>query len=535
MSSKFIASPPMSETRRLTKAAGVVGSATLLSRIFGYVRDMVFALYFGAGPVSDAFIAAFRIPNLFRRLFGEGSLTIAFIPVFTEYLTRDGKGEAFRLAGSALRLLSAALAVIAVLGVLLSPLIVRGVAFGFADSPETLSLAVALSRIMFPYVFFICLVAFSMGVLNALGHFAAPALAPVFLNVGMIGAMIIVSAYTADMTVWIRGLAVGVLIGGLLQLLLQIPFLIRMGFSFRCRGRLFHPGLKRIGTLMVPATFGAAVFQINTLIQTLLASFLPPGSLSYLYYADRLVQFPLAIFGIAVATAVLPSLSRQAAARDYESLKETFAYSLKLVFFITAPSMVGLILLGEPIVALLFKRGAFGPETTQLTAAALLYYSMGLWAFSSVRILYNTFYALQDTKTPVKMATLSILANAVFGLLLMKPMGHTGLALSLSLASMLNLVLLVRVLKSRLGGLAWGGMTVSACKTLLSSAIMGFGVRITGDLLLPAGNGSSVALLFGIIGSILTGVLLYGLCAYFVRSPELESMIDIFRRGIIRR
>jgi len=524
----------MSETAQVTKAAGVVGAATLLSRIFGYVRDMVFALFFGAGPVSDAFIAAFRIPNLLRRLFGEGSLTIAFIPVFTEYLTNDGKPEAFRLAGAAARLLSVILVVTAILGILLSPLIMKVVAFGFTGSPETFSLSVTLSRIMFPYVICICLVAFSMGVLNALGYFAAPALAPVFLNVGMIGAMVLVSWYTDDITLKARGLAVGVLIGGVLQLLLQVPFLIRAGFRFWHSVRMVHPGMKRIGTLMLPATFGAAVFQINTVIQTLLASFLPLGSLSYLYYADRLVQFPLAIFGTAVATAVLPSLSRQAAAEDHEALQATFAYALKLVFFITAPSMVGLIVLREPIVALLFKRGAFGPDATKLTAEALLYYSMGLWAFSAVRILYNTFYALQDTKTPVKMAILSILANTVFGLLLMKPMGHAGLALSLSLASVLNLLLLVRYLKSRLGGLAWAGVSVSACKTVCSSAIMGAGVWTVDRLLLSAGRASTVGLFFGITGSILVGVLLYGLSAYLMRSPELETMIGIAKRRIMR-
>jgi putative peptidoglycan lipid II flippase len=525
----------MSEKTRVTKAAGIVGTATFLSRIFGYIRDMVFALFFGAGPVSDAFIAAFRIPNLLRRLFGEGSLTIAFIPVFTEYLTNDGKEEAFRLAGAAVRLLSILLVITAVIGTLLSPLIMKVVAFGFTDAPETFSLSVTLARIMFPYVVFICLVAFSMGVLNAFGHFAAPALAPVFLNLGMIGAMVTVSLFTEDMTLRAYGLAVGVLIGGLMQLALQIPFLARTGFYFWHRARLFHPGLKRIGILMLPATFGAAVFQINTLIQTLLASFLPVGSLSYLYYADRLVQFPLAIFGIAVATAVLPSLSRQAAANDYDALKDTFAFSVKLVFFITVPSMAGLIVLREPIVALLFKRGAFGADAVKLTALALLYYSIGLWAFSSVRILYNTFYALQDTKTPVKMAVISIVANVVFGLLLMKPMGHAGLALSLSLSSILNLVLLIRALRIRLGGLRWGGVAVSACKTLLSSAIMGMGVWWAAGLVLPPGNTSTPGLLLGIIGSILAGILLYGLCAYFVRSPELETFIRIARKGILRR
>jgi putative peptidoglycan lipid II flippase len=358
----------MSENTRVTKAAGVVGAATLLSRLFGFIRDVVIAWFFGAGLSSDAFFVAFRIPNLLRRLFAEGSLSIAFIPVFTEYLTVKGKEEAFKLAGSAMWLLSMILAVVAVLGILLSPVIIKVIAPGFIDSPEKYFLTVNLTRIMFPYIFFIGLVALSMGILNSLGHFAAPALAPVFLNIAMICSVFFISPYMSDP---VTGLAIGVLIGGVLQLALQIPFLIKKGLYFWQRIKIFHPGLKRIGVLMLPAVFGAAVYQINILVGTLLASLLPEGSVSYLYYADRLVQFPLGIFAIATATAILPSLSRQAASRDLEAVKATFAHAMNLVLFITIPSMVGLIVLREPIVALLFKRGVFDSEATQLTAYAL--------------------------------------------------------------------------------------------------------------------------------------------------------------------
>jgi len=387
---------PVSENDRVTKATGVVGSATLLSRIFGFIRDVVIAGFFGAGLSSDAFFVAFRIPNLLRRLFAEGSLSVAFIPVFTEYLTHRGKEDAFEMARSAVRLLSVLLVAVAVTGIAFSPLIIRIIAPGFADSPEKFTLTIFLTRVMFPYIFFIGMVALSMGILNVLGHFAAPALAPVFLNISIICSVFLISPHMTDP---VTGLAVGVVIGGVFQLALQVPFLIKKGFFFwqkakifhpglkkigrlmlptifgaavyqinMQKAKIFHPGLKKIGRLMLPTIFGAAVYQINILVGTLLASLLAEGSVSYLYYADRLVQFPLGIFAIATATAVLPSLSRQATKKDLQGVRETFSYAMKLIFFITIPSMVGLIVLREPIVALLFKRGAFDATTTHLTA-----------------------------------------------------------------------------------------------------------------------------------------------------------------------
>ena len=522
----------MSENTRVTKAAGVVGTATFLSRIFGYVRDMVFAWLFGAGPMADAFIAAFRIPNLLRRLFGEGSLSISLIPVFTEYLTRDGREEAFKLAGSALRLLSLILALVAVLGIIFSPLIMKVIAYGFTDTPGKFSLTVTLTRIMFPYVFFICLVAFSMGILNALGHFAAPALAPVLLNLSMIGAMFLSSYLSEDMTFRVYGLAIGVLVGGLLQLGLQAPFLIKQGFYFWRRTKIYHPGLKKIGTLMVPATFGAAVYQINILVQTFFASLLPSGSLSYLYYADRLVQFPLAIFGIATATAVLPSLSRHAAENDVNALKETFIYALNFVFYITIPAMVGLIVLRVPIVALLFKRGAFSIQSAELTAQALLYYAIGLWAFSAVRIVVSTFYAMQDTRTPVKMAIIAIIANIALGRILMVPMGHAGLALALSLSMMLNLILLVIALGKRLGNMSWQGIWASLYKTLAASLLMAGAIKAASAYFIPGDYGSVPGLLFGLSLTIILGILLFASFSRFLRSEELNTILSIIKQRI---
>jgi putative peptidoglycan lipid II flippase len=516
------------ENDRVTKAAGVVGSATLLSRIFGFIRDVVIAWFFGAGLSSDAFFVAFRIPNLLRRLFAEGSLSVAFIPVFTDTLTNQGKDEAFEMAKSAVRLLSVLLVVVAITGILLSPLIIRIIAPGFISSPEKLSVTIFLTRIMFPYIFFIGMVALSMGILNVLGHFAAPALAPVFLNISIICSVFLISPHMADP---VTGLAIGVVIGGILQLALQVPFLIKKGFYFWQKAKIFHPGLKKIGLLMVPTIFGAAVYQINILVGTLLASLLSEGSVSYLYYADRLVQFPLGIFAIATATAVLPSISRQAAKKDLQAVRDTFSYAMKLVFFITIPSMVGLIVLREPIVALLFKRGAFDAKTTHLTAYALLYYSIGLWAFSAVRIVVSTFYALQDTKTPVRMGIISVCANIILGVILMGPLGHGGIALSTSLASMLNLGLLVRALKRTLGVLELRTIMASVYKTLICSGVMGAAVWAAARLIIPPEGGTPVALFFGLMGSIILGLVLYGSFSLLLKSRELEKVMVIVRKG----
>lgn len=516
-----------SETRRVTKAAGVVGAATLLSRIFGFLRDMAIAGVFGAGMGADAFFVAFRIPNLLRRLFAEGSLSIAFIPVFTDYLENRGREDAFRLARSALRLLSAILAVVTLLGILLAPLIVRLIAPGFAESADKMALTVVLTRITFPYIFFICLVALCMGILNVLGHFAAPALAPVFLNLAIILSVFFISPHMAEPAV---GLAIGVLIGGCLQLLLQVPFLVSKGFRFWERASLFHPGLARVGKLMLPAVFGAAVYQINILVGTLLASLLPEGSVSYLYYADRLVQFPLGIFAIALATAILPSLSRQAATRNMAGLHQTFGQAINLILFITLPSMVGLIVLREPIVALLFKRGAFGAETTALTAEALLYYSVGLWAFSAVRIVVATFYALEDTRTPVQTATISIIANILLSMLLMGPMKHAGLALATSLASMINLMLLIRRLRERLDGAGWSDSAKSACKSMICSAIMGAVVWGVAFRLLPSDGTGVLSIGIQIGGAIAAGCLSYAMMAKMLGSPELQTVAAVIRK-----
>jgi putative peptidoglycan lipid II flippase len=514
------------EKKQLTKAAGIIGAFTLASRILGFVRDMVIAWFFGAGLMSDAFFVAFRLPNLFRRLFGEGSLTVAFIPVFSEHISKKGKEDAFQMAKSAVRMLSVILVIITIIGIIAAPGIVRIMAPGFTGAK--FSTTVILTRIMFPYIFFICLVALSMGILNVLGHFAAPALAPILLNLSIISAVLFISPNLADPII---GLAIGVIIGGILQLLLQLPFLVQKGFYFWQKSDFSHPGLKRIGILMLPAVFGSAVYQINMIIVTLLASFLAEGCVSYLYYADRLVQFPLGIFAISLSVAILPSLSRQAESRDIQALTDTFSYAIKLIFFITIPAMTGLIVLRNPIVALLFERGAFDPVSSRLTADALLCFSIGLWAFSAVRVVVSTFYALQDTKTPVKMAAISVFANIVLCLILMGPLAHAGLALAASFSSMLNFILLILALRKKLGALGWKKIVESIAKSVICSVIMGFTLQTFVIFNETADVSSAFVRLWIVSAGVFIGIFVYVLSAYILRSRELLDIMKIVKKG----
>ena len=526
---------PADENRQVTRAAGIVGAATLASRILGYVRDMVLASFFGAGMVADAFIAAFRIPNLLRRLFGEGSLSIAFVPVYTQVLEEGDPEESHRLPVAALKLLLAVLSLVTIVGVVFAPLIVRTIAPGFVQEPGKMALTITLTRFMFPYVILIGTVALCMGILNVHGHFAAPAAAPVLLNLAMIGGVFGVSHFSDSQTVRALGLAGGVLLGGVLQLSLQLPFLFKNGIRFWMPSGLWHPAMKKIGILLLPTIFGAAVYQINILMGTLLASLLDQGSVSYLYYADRLVQFPLGIFGQALATAVLPSLSRQAARGEYDAMGETFGHAMSLVLFVTIPAMAGLILLREPIVALLFQRGAFDGQTTRLTATALLYYAVGLWAFSAVRIVVSAFYAMQDTRTPVVTATIAIVANIVLGLVLMGPLKHGGLALATSLASMLNLALMVYALRKKLGSVRWRLILSSCLRTIAATAIMAavvLAIRNCG--VLGQWWTGGLALLFMIGIAIGGGVVAFAFAARWFKIPQWHQVVVLLKRSLGR-
>jgi putative peptidoglycan lipid II flippase len=518
-----------SENARVVRAAGVVGIATLLSRILGFLRDMVVAGLFGAGLATDAFFVAFRIPNLLRRLLAEGSLTVSFVPVFTEYLKNRTRREAFELAGITFTALSVLLVVVSLAGVLLAPLIVTLIAPGFVKLPAQFDLAVFLTRLMFPYILLISLVALCMGILNSLRHFAAPALSPVVLNLAMILAALTLKDFFAEPIV---ALAVGVMAGGVLQLALQWPFLVRLGVRLKPKFRFRHEGLRRIGRLMLPASFGAAIYQINVFIGTILASLLPAGSVSYLYYADRLVELPLGVFAIAVGTAALPSLSEQAARGQIDELKRTVAFSLRLILFIAIPATVALIVLRVPIISVLFERGEFGPEATRLTAQALLFYAVGLWAFSAIRIVVAAFYALQDTRSPMKAAIVALLVNLAFSVALMFPLRHGGLALATSIASAVNVGMLWVILRRRVGPLLESDFYRSVAKTALASLAMGAIILLAGLAYPWQGDGPFRARFLHLLLTVAAGGGGFLLAAFFLRSPEIAHALAALRRRL---
>ena len=425
--------------RQIAKSTLVVAGATLVSRILGYARDVVVAFVLGAGASADAFFVAFRIPNTLRRLFGEGSLTMAFVPVYSRVRAEQGEEAAHAMARSALVWLLIILGGLTLVVEILAHPVTVAVAPGFADDPAQMALTVTLVRICFPYIILISAVALCMGILNSENRFLAPALAPVLLNVALIAAAL--AGYFLGWSV-VECLAWGVLAGGVLQWLLQQPFLGAVSMRWRGPMSLRDPGVRRMAVLMLPTVFGAAVYQLNVLLGTLLASYLPQGSVSWLYYADRLVQFPLGVFGVAVSTAALPSLSRLVAGGDTEGYLSALRSSLGLTLFIALPSMAGFMALSTPLVDLLFGRGAFTAADVSATSSALWAYAAGLPGIAMSRPLVAAFYAREKTRVPVLVACACLVVNIGLGLLLMGPLGHVGLALAVTAASTANFLLL---------------------------------------------------------------------------------------------
>lgn len=517
----------MSENHRITKAATTIGMGTFLSRILGFLRDMVIAHFFGAGMAADAFFVAFRIPNLWRRLVGEGSLTISFIPVYTEYLTQHSEEDSREVTHAAFTIAGVVLLILTILGILFSPILIRIIAPGFTRISEKFELTVMLNQIIFPYLFFMGLFALCMGILNSLKHFFAPAFAPIFLNICIVASVFLF--YHAFQKP-VMTLAVGVLAGGVVQFLFQIPFLLKRGISFRFNFNFRHPAIKRIGLLMIPGLIGTAVYQLNVFIDTIFASFLPGGSISYLYFADRLMEFPLGIFAIAVGMASLPSLSGMASKGKIEELKETLSFTFRLVSFISIPAMVGLIALKTPIINLLFQRGLFDYSATVMTAKALLFYSVGLWAIAGVRTVVPAFYSLQDTWTPLKIALICLGANVIFNSIFIYPLKHAGLALATSLSSILNLMLLFRKLSPKLGSMNVERNIKSLLRTLLCTLPMGFAAYLICSLGNWSTTGDEVekVSLLGI--GIVVAIGVYLTCSYWARNEEMLFLLKMLKR-----
>jgi len=492
---------PKGETHQISRAAGLIGAATFFSRILGFVRDIILANLFGANAAADAFYIAYRIPNLLRELFAEGSMSSAFIPVFTEYHSTRSKQETWELASAAFTTLLTIVTLVTLLGILAAPSLVWLLAPGLHDDAAHLATTTLLTQIMFPYLLFVSLAALAMGILNALRSFAIPALAPVFFNVCVIVFALGISPMFEEP---ILAVALGIVVGGLAQFLMQLPGLHKKGFLLSWNFHPTHPGVKRMGILLIPTLLGLAVTQINLTISTILASYFEGGP-TYLFYAMRLVQFPLGIFGVAMATAILPSLSTHAAKGAHAELRATVNFGLRMVFFIILPSMVGLMLLRTPIIHLFFEHGAFSALDTVGTASALLGFSVGLWAFACYRILAMAFYSLQDTRTPAVVAIVSVGINIGLSLWLMTPLAHTGLALAAGLAAIVHALILATILGNRLQGLLWPTLGASLARTGIALLpVIGLCAWITSlPVWQEAGYGSQKMawLLFAIVGS----------------------------------
>lgn len=520
----------MTEKKQILKSASIITLVTIASRVLGYIRDQRLTLLLGTSTTADSFILAFRIPNLLRRLVGEGAMTASFIPVFTGYMADKSKDEVWDFASRLFWTLAIILAILTVLGMVFSPGVVR--AFTFINRGVTSwDEAVYLNRIIFPYIFFIGLAALAMAILNCFQIFGLPAATPILLNVSMITFSVA--------AVWRRfqspaaALAVGVLVGGAMQFLVQVPVLVKQGMRFKFGVSLTHPGIRAVGRLMVPGFFGIGIAQINFFVDTIFAtsSKMPQGSVTALYVADRVMELVLGGYAIAVATAILPMMSHQAAAGDYEAMKKTFSFSLRIVSFIAIPAAVGLVILREPIIRVLFQHGQFVAASTRITARALLYYALGLPAFAAVKLIVPAFYSTKDTKTPVVVAAyalvINILLNGVFLVYLFRKFQNGGPALATSLAGYFNFAMLFVIFRLRFGRLGTFELLRSLGKILMCSALMGilcwFGLRYShfSDFarFLPQ-LGIFTALLFG-------ATVVYLALAWIFRCPEIEEVYGI--------
>lgn len=417
----------------------VVSAMTMLSRVMGLVRDVVVATFLGAGNGSDAFFVAFKIPNFLRRLFAEGAFNQAFVPVLSEYSTQRTKQEIRELLNAVAGSLTALLALITALAMLGAPWLVWLFAPGFGRDPDKLAMTADMLRLTFPYLLLISLTAFSGSVLNTWNRFAVPAFTPVLLNISLIGAALLLMPLMEEPAM---ALAWGVLIAGAAQLAFQVPFLLRLGLLPTPWPNFAHDGVKRILKLMAPALFGVSVSQINLLLDTVLASLLAAGSVSWLYYSDRLVELPLGVFGVAIGTIILPALSKRHAEQSTEHFSAMLDWAIRVVLLLGVPAALALAVLAEPFLITLFHYGAMTDNDIQMAAMSLRAYAFGLVAFMLIKVLAPGFFARQDTKTPVKVGIIAMVANMVFNLLLIWPLAHAGLALATALSAFLNAGLL---------------------------------------------------------------------------------------------
>jgi len=553
--------PPTTKQTSVARSAGIVSIAVMFSRLLGLVREMIFARYFGAGFLYDAYVVAFRIPNVLRDLFAEGALSVAFVKVFTDYQINKSEKEAWRLASLVLNLLAVVLSVVCIVGIIFSRQFVNLIADGF--SPEKAALASTLTQIMFPFILLVALAAVAMGVLNTKGVFGIPASASTVFNVASIVFGLVLAywlsgggwlssadknAVPSDSAQWaIIGMAIGTLIGGAAQFLMQVPALLKVGFRFSPVLSFTDEGVRKVISLMTPAILGTSAVQINVLINTYFVSHIE-GAQGWLSYGFRLMQFPIGLFGVAVGTAAIPVLSRLASEGKIKDFRDTVSSSMNLVFLMTLPSACGLIVLGEPIVRLIYERGKFDATATSMTAIALAGYSIGLTGYAAIKILSPAFYALNDAKTPMIIAISSIAVNFIGSYILREWLshygvtpetphgyGHVGVALATSIVALVNffaLALLMRRRIKRLNGreIFFSFLKIAAASAVLS-AVCYFSYHLIFNLF---GIGSFSLKLIEAFVPIILGGIAFVVAAKLLRVAELEQAFSMIRRKLAR-
>ncbi|HEX7077089.1 MAG TPA: murein biosynthesis integral membrane protein MurJ [Candidatus Eisenbacteria bacterium] len=529
--------PPGAQVRDrgMARAAGVISAATFLSRVLGLVREQVFAAQFGAGFAVDAFQVAFRVPNLLRDLFAEGAMSAAFVPTLTKVEREQGPEGAMRLANLVVNFLLVVVSAICLVGILAAPWIVRFLAPGFASVPGKLELTTLMTQIMTPFLLMISVSAAVMGVLNTRRIFFIPAVAPTMLNLALIAAGFLIAPLCPRWGLQpIVGMAFGAILGGMGQLLIQVPALRAQGFRWRPIVSFRDPGVLRMAGLMAPASVGIAATQVNVFTSTFLASLLAQGSVSWLNYAYRLMQLPIGLFGVAIATVTLAEVSRHAAAGNMADLKGTLSFSLRLVMLLTIPATFLLIALAQPIIALLYQHGRFGAEDTVQTARALWAYAVGLAAFSGVRVMVPAFYSLGMARIPVMVSMFTIGSTVLLYFALMGPLKHTGLALATSLGSVLNFAVLFWMLRKQIGALGGRRLLSAAARILVAAVAAAAVARVAAEGVARAIGARSVPERVLIVGAgFVAATAVYVFLCTLLRVQELKPILGWLtgRRG----
>ncbi|MCP5006868.1 MAG: murein biosynthesis integral membrane protein MurJ [Planctomycetes bacterium] len=530
----------MSEKKNFLRSARTISICTLMSRLLGLARDIICASFFGTGIAWDAFVVAFKIPNLFRRLFGEGALSAAFIPVFTEYIETKERKCAMELVNVTGTALLVTLSIITLFSEVSFAIVLR-----IAPLNHKWDIVLNLLMITFPYVLFICMVAFATAVLNSLKHFFMPAMAPIILNISwIIGVFTLTPLFGETLEKKIFGVAVAILAGGLIQLGIQFPVLRKMGVLFRPSLCFSHPGFRRIIKLMLPIIFGLAAVQINVLLDSIIAITFskPPGStesfsigsisipypletgaVSVLYYGDRLIQFPLGVFGIAMATAVFPFFSTHAARKDWKNFALTYNQAIRVILFIGIPASVGLLLLRRPLVELFYERNAFTAESTYRTAAVIAYYALGVWAYSALHVIVRAFYSVQDTMTPVKVGAGMVLLNLFLNITLIWFLKEGGLALATAISATVQTIILFTVFQRKLNITGTKHIFISLMKTAVSTLLMTIVCWIVLSKL-PAGDDHIRSKLLRIFVPLALAIVTYFATSLLLRSDELKYL-----------